>query len=201
MQLCNVPVECSKLQHVLRLHNQSFKEICYLYIGNDRKQHIRPTSMLWEFNKDYSIWDPERKGRSGNKKCPWKNVHRFWKNFRIAIFYCRLEHFLVTWTGIYCTHFVSMSLENMSSLQKWLVLGTVSHRPVISYVLTHWEMFLISSVQVILHKAYVSLLIGQYKNNGSVLHVDNFFLFIHRLYTARTLLLMIWFARNKKCLS
>ncbi len=41
------------------------------------------------------------------------------------------------------------------------------------------------------HKEYVSPLIGLYKNNGSVLHVDNFFLFIHRLYTARTVLLMI----------
>ncbi len=31
------------------------------------------------------------------------------------------------WTGIYYTHFVSMNLENMSSLQKWPVLGAVSH--------------------------------------------------------------------------
>ena len=33
-------------------------------------------------------------------------------------------------------------------------------------------------------KEYLSLLIQLYKNNGSVLHVDNFFLFIHRLYSA-----------------
>ncbi len=31
------------------------------------------------------------------------------------------------WTAIFCTHFVSMNLENMSSLQKWPVLDAVSH--------------------------------------------------------------------------
>ncbi len=49
-------------------------------------------------------------------------------------------------------------------------------------------------------KEYVSLIIGLYKNNGSLLHVGNFFLFIHRLYTARTLLLKIWFAELTKYL-
>ena len=36
-----------------------------------------------------------------------------------------------------------------------------------------------------------------YKNNGSVLHVKIFFLFVHLLYTARIMLLMIRFAGNK----
>ncbi len=39
---------------------------------------------------------------------------------------------------------------------------------------------------------YVSLIIGLNKNNGSVLHDDNFFLFIHRLYTAKHLHHGIW---------
>ena len=39
------------------------------------------------------------------------------------------------WTVIYCTHFVSMNLENMSSLQKWPVLGAVSQSDLISHII------------------------------------------------------------------
>ncbi len=54
------------------------------------------------------------------------------------------------------------------------------------------------NVNYIRQKEYVSLIIGLYKNNGSVSHVASRFLFIYPLYPAITQGVLIQFARNQK---